>query len=186
MVAAFKVTAAVFKVPPGATVPVLTLRIPIVPPAPEMVPLVEVETEAAPIWPVTFKVPLITLIAPVTPVVLESPDKVKVPTPSRLSAFEPVPADTTLPAKVLAAVAELRINWVALAKVVVAGKAPMLKAPPETIVPPRLTVVAAVPVMVAPEVSEVISEATDPKVTLPVFKNTGAPAKLVVPAKVTL
>ena len=186
MVAAFKVTAPVVKVPPGATVPVLTVRAPMVPPAPEVVLLTAVITEFDPSLPVTFKVPLITLILPVTPVVLESPDKVKVPTPSRLSALAPVPAETTLPAKVLAAVAELRDKLVALAKVVVAGKAPMLKAPPETIVPPRLTVVVAVPVMVAPVVSEVISEATDPNFTSPVFKNTGAPARLVVPAKLIL
>ena len=179
MVAAFKLTAPVFKVPPGATVPVLTLRIPIVPPAPEMVPLVEVETEAAPILPVTFKVPLSTLILPSTPPeALESPDKVKVPTPSRLS----VPGETTLPAKVLAAVAELRDKLAPVVMVVVKGEAPMLKAPPETMVPAKVTAVAAPPVMVAPAVSTVVPA----KLTLPVFKNTGVPAKLVVPAKLTL
>ena len=175
------VTVPVFKVPPGATVPVLTVRAPIVPPAPEIVPLVAVVTFAEPNLPVTFKVPLITLMSPVTPDELESPDNVKVPTPSRLSAFAPVPAETTLPAKLLAAVVELRINWVALATVVVAGKAPILKAPPETMVPARLTVVAAVPVMVAPVVNEVVPA----KLTLPVFKNTGAPERTEVPAKVT-
>ena len=181
MVAAFKVTAAVFKVPPGATVPVLTLRTPIVPPAPEMVPLVAVETLAAAILLVTFKVPLSTLILPSTPpAALESPDKVKVPTPSK---FKLLPlANTTLPAKLLAAVAELRDKLVLVLIVVVAGEAPMLKAPPETMVPPRVTAVAVPPVMVAPEDSTVVP----PKVTLPVFKNTGAPARLVVPAKVTL
>ena len=180
MVAAFKVTAAVFKVPPGATVPVLTVRAPIVPPAPEMVPLVAVEREAAPIWPVTFKVPLSTLILPTTPVVLESPDKVRVPTPSKFK-LSPL-ANTTLPAKVLAAVAELRDKLVPVVMVVVAGEAPMLKAPPETMVPAKETAVAVPPVMVAPEDSTVVP----PKVTLPVFKNTGAPAILEVPAKLTL
>ena len=183
MVAAFKVTAAVFKVPPGATVPVLTVRVPIVPPAPEMVPLVAVEREAAPSWPVTFKVPLITLIAPVTPVVLESPDKVKVPTPSRLSAFAPVPADTTLPAKVLAAVAELRSNWVALAMVVVAGKAPMLISPMAVVILPlRETLVVAAPVIVAPSIRDVLPA----KLTPAVFKNTGAPERTVVSPKLTV
>ena len=181
MVAAFKVTAPVFKVPPGATVPVLTLRTPIVPPAPEMVPLVAVETLAAAILLVTFKVPLSTLILPSTPPeALESPDKVKVPTPSK---FKLLPlANTTLPAKVLAAVAELRDKLVPVVMVVVAGEAPMLKAPPETMVPAKETAVAVPPVMVAPEDSTVVP----PKVTLPVFKNTGAPAILEVPAKLTL
>jgi len=109
LVAAFKVTAAVFKVPPGATVPVLTLRIPISPPAPEMVPLVAVETEVAPNLPVTFKVPLITLmLSPVVPEA-ESPDKVRVPTPSRLRVPVAPPIAIGF-AKVLAAVVELRIN----------------------------------------------------------------------------
>ena len=180
MVAAFKVTAAVFKVPPGATVPVLTLRTPIVPPAPEMVPLVAVETLAAAILLVTFKVPLSTLILPSTPPeALESPDKVKVPTPSKFK-LSPL-ANTTLPAKVLAAVAELRDKLV-LVLMAVVGEAPMLKAPPETMVPPRVTAVAVPPVMVAPEDSTVVPV----KLTLPVFENTGVPAILEVPVKLTL
>ena len=181
MVAAFKVTAAVFKVPPGATVPVLTVRAPIVPPAPEMVPPFTVEVLAAPILPVTFKVPLITLMLSLVVIpVLESPDKVRVPTPSRLKVAEPVSVIGF--AMVLAAVVELRVNWVPSAIVVVKGKAPMLKASLETIVPAKLTVVAALPMMVAPVVKLVVPA----KVTLPVFKNTGVPARLVVPAKVTL
>ena len=182
MVAAFKVTAAVFKVPPGATVPVLTLRIPISPPAPEMVPLVAVEVLAAPILPVTFKVPLITLMLSLVVIpVLESPDKVRVPTPSRLRVALLVSVIGF--AMVLAAVVELRINWVASAMVTtpVLVVAPMLKAPPETMVPLRVTALVALPVMVAPVVSEVVP----PKVTPPVFKNTGVPERTEVPAKLT-
>jgi hypothetical protein len=79
-------------------------------------------------------------------------------------------------AMVLAAVVELRVNWVPSAIVVVKGKAPILKAPPETIVPARSTVVAALPVMVAPVVNEVVPL----KLTLPVLRNTGAPERTVV------
>jgi len=174
-----KFTAPVVKVPPGATVPVLTVRVPMVPPAPVMVPEVAEVTFAEPSLPVTFKVPLTTLMFPSTPVELESPDNVKLPTPSRLTVSDE--ARTTLPAKVLAALEELRINWVLLAMVVVAGKDPILKAPPETMVPPRVTAVVEAPVIVAPVVNDVVPE----KLTLPVFKNTGAPERTVVLAKVT-
>ena len=108
MVAAFKVTAAVFKVPPGATVPVLTLRTPIVPPAPVMVPLVTPVVAVPAILPVTFKVPLITSMLPSKPLVLESPDKVRLPTPRRLSLS--AAAAVTLLAMVLAALLEFKIN----------------------------------------------------------------------------
>lgn len=180
MVAAFKVTEPVLKVPPGATVPVLTKRSPMVPPAPVMVPLVAEVTFAEPNLPVTFKVPLTTLISPSRPEVLESPDKVRLPTPSRLKVL--LLAETTLPAKVLPALVELSINWVPFAIVVVTGKAPMLKAPPETMVPAKLTVLVAVPVMVAPVVKLVVPA----KLTDPVFRNTGAPERTVVLAKLTL
>ena len=108
MVAAFKVTIPVFKVPPGATVPVLTLSSPIVPPAPVMVPLVAVVTLAVPNLPVTFKVPLVTSMLPSKPLVLESPDKVRLPTPRRLSLS--AAAAVTLLAIVLAALLEFKIN----------------------------------------------------------------------------
>ena len=78
-----KVTVPVFRVPSGSTLPVFTVRVPIVPPGPEIVPLVAVV--AAAILPVTFKVPLITLmLAPVVPE-SESADRVRIPVPSKLS-----------------------------------------------------------------------------------------------------
>ena len=133
--------------------------------------------------PVTLRVPLMTLARPTKPFAcigsLESPDNVRLPMPSRLSV-SPL-AKITLPAKVLAALVELRINWVPSA-MVVTGKAPMLKAPPELMAPSRLTVLVALPVMVAPVVKLVVPL----KLTLPVFRKTGAPERTVVPKKLTL
>ena len=184
MVAAFKVMAPVFKVPPGATVPVFTVRAPMVPPAPVMVPLVREVNDAFPSLPVTFKVPLITsmLSFVVTPAV-ESALRVRVPTPSNFN----VPAcwfcKIIWLAKVLLAMVEFKINWVLVEILVtpVLPAAPILKAPPETMVPSKVTTLVALPVMVAPVVKLVVPV----KLTPPVFRKTGVPERTVVPAKET-
>lgn len=180
-----KFTAPVVKVPPGATVPVLTVRVPMVPPAPVMVPLVAEVALAT--LPVTFKVPLNTsMVSPIV-VVEESPERVSEPTPYK-DSLPVVPPIVIGVAKVLAALVEFRINWVPslMVKVPVLVVAPIFKAPPETMVPPRVTKLVALPVMVAPVVNEVVfPEPEAPKLTPPVFKNTGAPERTVVPTKVT-
>ena len=170
MVAALKVTTPVFKVPPGATVPVFTVRAPMVPPAPVMVPLVEVTVLA--ILPVTFKVPFITsmLSLEAAPVV-ESALRFRVPTPNNFNVPEPVEFRLIGLAKVLAAEVEFKINWVLSEILITEIPEPILNAPPETIVPAKLAWVDGPPVMVAPPGNEVVPC----KNTLPVFKKTGAP-----------
>ena len=134
-------------------------------------PLVSVVVEEAPSFPVTSKVPLITLIvSPVVTPKLESAERVSVPTPSNLNV--PDPKTTKGLAKVLPKDAEFRINCVLSEILMPVGRAPILNAPPEVMVPLRLTVVEKPLVMVAPELSTVVP--SNP--TSPVFKNTGAPA----------
>ena len=170
MVAALKVTTPVFKVPPGATVPVFTIRSPIVLPAPVMVPLVEVTVLA--ILPVTFKVPLVTLMVSfeAAPVV-ESALRVRVPTPSSLNV--PALAKFMLIglAKVLPALVEFKINWVLVEILITEIPEPILNAPPETIIPAKLALVDGPPVTVAPPGNDVVPK----NEILPVFKKTGAP-----------
>ena len=144
-----KDTDEVFKVPRGITVPEPRVKNPTVPPGPVKVPLVSVMVDAEPSFPVTFKAALVTLIVspPVTPA-LESAERVSVPTPSNLNVPDPV---TTIGlAKVLPKVVEFRINSVLSEILMPVRPAPILKAPPETIVPLKLTFVTEPPAMVAP------------------------------------
>ena len=177
-----KVTTPVFKVPCGSTVPIVGTKFPTVPPGPVRVPLVSVTVEAEPSVPVTFKVPLVTLIvSPVVTPPVEFAERVSVPTPSKLK-------EPTLPAlrliglaKVLPAVIEFRINCVLSETLIPARPAPILNAPPETIVPAKLTFANDPPVMVAPEVSEVVPK----NLRFPVFEKTGTPARTVVSLKLS-
>ena len=129
-----KDTAAVFNVPRGITVPEPRVKVPTVPPGPVKVPLVSVTVDKEPSFPVTFKVALVTLIVSpsVTPA-LESAESVSVPTPSNLNVPDPV--TTKGLAKVLPKVVEFRINCVLSEILMPVRPAPILKAPPETMMP---------------------------------------------------
>ena len=110
------------------------VKVPTVPPGPVKVPLVSVTVDKEPSFPVTFKVALVTLIVSpsVTPA-LESAESVSVPTPSNLNVPDPV--TTKGLAKVLPKVVEFRINCVLSEILMPVRPAPILKAPPETMMP---------------------------------------------------
>ena len=103
---------------------------------------------AAPSFPVTSKVPLVTLIvsSDITPK-LESAERVSAPTP--LSITVEAPGMLKGAANVLPAVDEFRFNIVLL-EIVILPPLTILNAPPEVMVSASVTVLPELPVMVAP------------------------------------